>query len=167
MIKSYILYDEQNKVIQFTRCNESEIEHYNSSHIEIEETEFHFDSNYNYKVENNQVIKTEKTDNAYLLSKINTDYENAVSQLTSSVPNSEISTWTKQESEARSWLIDNNINTPIIDAICTARGCDKEYLVNKIVEKADAYSMEIGKLLGQRQRKEKLILEGAYESDYT
>ena len=28
MIKSYILYDEQNKVTQFTMCDDSEIEHW-------------------------------------------------------------------------------------------------------------------------------------------
>lgn len=66
MIKSYILYDENNKVIQFTRCDDTEIEHYNSFYIEIEETEFHFDSVYDYKVESNQVVKIERTDKVYL-----------------------------------------------------------------------------------------------------
>lgn len=66
MIKSYILYDEQNKVTQFTRCDDSEIDHYNSFYIEVKETEFNFDSAYDYKVENNEVIKTERTDTYYL-----------------------------------------------------------------------------------------------------
>ncbi len=160
MIKSYILYDEQNKVTQFTRCDDSEIDHYNSFYIEVKETEFNFDSAYDYKVENNQVVKTERIDKVYSLSKINTNYENAVSQLTSSVPSSEISTWTKQENEARSWLLDNNVNTPLIDAICASRGCEKSYLVTKIIEKADAYANAIGALVGDRQKQEKLILNG-------
>lgn len=66
MIKSYILYDEQNKVTQFTMCDDSEIEHYNSFYIEVKETEFNFDSTYDYKVENNEVVKTERTDTYYL-----------------------------------------------------------------------------------------------------
>lgn len=110
--------------------------------------------------ENGTLLFVETIDNVYLLSKINTDYENAVSQLTSSVPNSEISTWTKQENEARSWLVDNSVNTPLIDAICTSRGCEKAYLVNKIIEKADSYANAIGLLVGDRQKQEKLILDG-------
>ena len=66
MIKSYILYDEQNKVTQFTMCDDSEIEHYNSFYIEVKETEFNFDSTYDYKVEHNEVVKTERTDAYYL-----------------------------------------------------------------------------------------------------
>ena len=157
MIKLYALYDENNKVIQFTRCDDTEIEHYNSFYIEIEETEFHFDSTYDYKVESNQVVKIERTDKIYSLSKINADYENAVNQLTSSIPNSEISTWTKQESEARAYLLDSTASTPFIDAICLARGIDKSYLVDKRIEKADAYAVVVGMLTGVRQKLEKEI----------
>lgn len=107
--------------------------------------------------DNGTLLFIETIDNVYLLSKINTDYENAVSQLISSVPNSEISTWTKQESEARSWLVDNTVSTPLIDAICLARQVEKAYLVNKIIEKADAYATAIGALVGERQKQEKLI----------
>lgn len=74
MIKSYILYDSENTVTQFTRCDESEIELYQSSYIEIIEDSFEFDSNNVYTIENGVVVKTERTDEAYLkqISKANT-----------------------------------------------------------------------------------------------
>ena len=157
MIKNYLLHNEDGTIKQFTRCDETEIELYQSEYIEYSEDSFEFDSNYNYKIENNEVVKTERNDNSYLLSKANADFEAAISSLTSSTPTSEISTWTKQESEARAYLLDSNASTPFIDAICLARDCDKSYLVGKIIEKADAYAVAVGTLTGIRQKLEKEI----------
>ena len=158
MIKNYLLHNEDGIIKQFTRCDESEIELYQSEYIEYSEDSFEFDSNYNYKIKNNEVVKTERNDTSYLLNKANADFETAISSLTSSVPISEISTWTKQEQEARAYLLDSNASTPFIDAICTARGCEKSYLVNKIIEKADEYAVAVGTLTGVRQKLEKEIL---------
>ena len=157
MIKSYLLHNGDGMIKQFTRCDETEIELYKSAYIEYSEDSFEFDSNYTYKIENNEVVKTERNDNSYLLSKANADFETAISSLTSSVPTSEISTWTKQESEARAYLLDSNALTPFIDAICLTRDCDKSYLVGKIIEKADAYAIAVGTLTGIRQKLEKEI----------
>ncbi len=158
MIKNYILYDENNNIKQLIRCDEKEVEYYESNYIETELDDFHFDQNYTYKIISNEVIKTEKTDINYLLQKANKEYENTVNSITASIPQSEIATWTKQESEARSWLLDNTVLTPLIDAICLAREVEKAYLVTKIIEKADAYANAIGALVGDRQKQEKLIL---------
>ena len=157
MIKNYLLHNEDGTIKQFTRCDETEIELYQSEYIEYSEDSFEFNSSYNYKIENNEVVKTERNDNSYLLSKANADFEAAISSLTSSVPTSEISTWTKQEQEARAYLLDSNALTPFIDAICSARDCDKSYLVGKIIEKADAYAIAVGTLTGIRQKLEKEI----------
>ena len=157
MIKSYLLYNEDGTIKQFTRCDETEIELYQSEYIEYDKDSFEFDSSYSYKIENNEVVKTERNDNSYLLSKANADFETAVSSLTSSIPTSEMSTWTKQEQEARAYLLDSNASTPFIDAICLARGCEKSYLVAKIIEKAAAYAVAVGTLTGVRQRLEKDI----------
>ncbi len=157
MIKNYVLHNEDGIVKQFIRCDETEIELYQSEYIEYGEDNFEFDSNYNYKIENNKVVKTEKNDKAYLLSKANAEFEAAISSLTSSVSKSEISTWTKQEQEARAYLLDSTASTPFIDAICLARGCDKSYLVAKIIEKADDYAVAVGTLTGVRQKLEKEI----------
>lgn len=96
----------------------------------------------------------------YALKDINKEYEDAVRNLTIDTPDSEKQTWLKQESEAREWLKDNSAVTPLIDAICANRGVEKEYLVNKIIEKSDAYAVAIGRLTGTRQAKEKLIIQG-------
>lgn len=157
MIKNYLLHNEDGTIKQFTRCDETEIELYQSEYIEYDKDSFEFDSSYNYKIENNEIVKTERNDKAYLLSKANADFETALSGLTSSVPTSEISTWTKQEQEARAYLLDSNALTPLIDAICLARECNKSYLVGKIIEKADAYAISVGTLTGVRQKLEKEI----------
>ena len=88
------------------------------------------------------------------LSKINNEYENAIRELTADVPDSEKGTWLKQEQEARAFLADNTVNTPLIDALCDARGVDKGLLATKIVSKADIYAQAIGTLTGIRQAKE-------------
>ena len=66
MIKSYLLHNEDGTIKQFTRCDETEIELYQSEYIEYSEDNFEFDSNYTYKVENGGVVKTERTDEIYL-----------------------------------------------------------------------------------------------------
>ena len=66
MIKNYILHNEDGTIKQFTRCDETEIELYQSEYIEYSEDSFEFDSNYTYKIENNEVVKTERSDSAYL-----------------------------------------------------------------------------------------------------
>lgn len=96
----------------------------------------------------------------YALKDINKEYEDAVRNLTIDTPDSEKQTWLKQESEARAYKSDNMALTPLIDAMCETRNCTKEYIVNKIIEKADAYAVAIGRLTGLRQKQEKLITQG-------
>ena len=158
MIKSYLLHNGDGTIKQFTRCDETEIELYQSAYIEYSEDSFEFDPSYTYKLEMGRVVKTERNDKSYLLSKANADFETAISSLTSSIPTSEISTWTKQEQEARAYLLDSTASTPFIDAICLARGCEKSYLIGKIIEKADAYAVAVGTLTGIRQKLEKEIV---------
>ena len=64
MIKSYLLHNEDGTIKQFTRCDETEIELYQSEYIEYSEDSFEFYSNYNYKIEDGQVVKTERSDNS-------------------------------------------------------------------------------------------------------
>ncbi|DAB40809.1 MAG TPA: hypothetical protein CFH81_00435 [Sulfurovum sp. UBA12169] len=88
------------------------------------------------------------------IKKINREYESAIAQLTAGVPDSEKGTWSKQEAEARAYVANNTVSTPLIDGIATARGVDKVYLIGKIIEKADAYTIAIAQLTGERQAKE-------------
>ena len=91
----------------------------------------------------------------YLLISINADYESSIAILTSGIPASEIATWPDQKAEAKAWTLNNSVATPLIDSICLTRGCDKEYLVGKILAKNEYYSTEVGKLTGIRQKLEK------------
>ncbi len=94
------------------------------------------------------------TDKETKLTYINNWYETEVAKLTKGVPNTEISTWDRQEAEARAYVADNSASTPFIDNLVLARGVTKEYLVGKIIEKADAYAIAVGVLTGERQRRE-------------
>ena len=94
-----------------------------------------------------------------MLEELNYDFQLQVLSLTEGSSPSEQATWTKQEQEARAWLADNAVSTPLIDAMVNARGCTKEYLVGKIIEKADLYAAEVGRLLGEKQRLEKELIE--------
>ena len=100
-------------------------------------------------------LNTSRLDSLYkevCLSVANMEYEDAVKELVGETPTSEIQTWAKQEQEARAWLADSNTPTPFIDILSTARGVDKAYLVNKVVEKADIYANAVGVLTGIRQK---------------
>lgn len=70
-------------------------------------------------------------------------------------PISEKISWSKQESEAREYLKDATAHTPYIDALLASRnkGETKMDLVNKIITKADAYSIFHGTLLGKLHTK--------------
>lgn len=94
----------------------------------------------------------------YKLRIINREYESAVANLTEGIHKDERDTWVKQENEARAWVVDNNSPTPLLSAMCEARGCSLEYMVGKVIEKSDLYTAEVGRLLGEKQRKEKELL---------
>ena len=66
MIKNYILYDEEGIVKQFIRCDEDEIKLYQSLYIEHKEDNFSFEYGYDYKVENDVLTKTKRTDEAFI-----------------------------------------------------------------------------------------------------
>lgn len=70
-------------------------------------------------------------------------------------PLSEKLSWSKQESEAREYLKDETVHTPYVDALLASRnkGETKMNLINKIITKADAYSVFHGTLLGKLHTK--------------
>ena len=99
---------------------------------------------------------------SYKLMLINREYEEAINNLTEDISKDEKDTWVKQESEARAWVLDKSSPTPLLSAMCEARGCSLEYMVGKVIEKSDLYTIEVGRLLGEKQRKEKELL-GEYK----
>lgn len=98
-----------------------------------------------------------KDDMQTYMDKINKEYAEEVEKLNNTTPIEEVLTWTKQENEARAYLANSAVSTPLIDALASSRGVTKMYLVNKIIAKADAYATAIGVLTGEMQRKKDMI----------
>lgn len=73
-------------------------------------------------------------------------------------PQAEIDSFYRQEAEARAWQADNTADTSMLSAIATARGVPLAILAVKVIEKADAVSVIMGKLIGKRQQFEDRIL---------
>ena len=87
----------------------------------------------------------------YKINCINKEFESSISKLYEDIPNVEVSTWERQEAEAKLFLENPEANTPLLDSICSSRGDNKVELANKIVLKATLYIEELGKLIGKRQ----------------
>ena len=75
------------------------------------------------------------------LSEINAAADRAIATLTATYPDREISTFDKQESEARAYAA----------ALAQARGISLPDLVERVLAKADAFAVASGSIIGQRQ----------------
>lgn len=80
-------------------------------------------------------------------------------QIVGNTPAYEISSWVKQEMEARAFLNPPTSTnpTPLIDNLATSRGIPKVLLASKIVAKADLFASYSGQLIGKRQGLEDAI----------
>lgn len=85
------------------------------------------------------------------LSEINAAADRAIATLTATYPDREISTFDKQESEARAYAADATASTPLLSALATARGIPLPDLVGRVLAKADAFAVASGSIIGQRQ----------------
>lgn len=85
-------------------------------------------------------------------SRINAAYSAAVNGFVSQYPESEISSWPKQEAEARAYFANQATPTPWIDSAARARGIPKDQLVVLIIQNADALALVHGTLTGKRQK---------------
>lgn len=82
---------------------------------------------------------------------INGVFEQSMQQITNGSPSNEVSSWAKQETEARAYAVDSFATTPLIDALSSARGVAKAELVSRIIAKADLFATVSGQLIGKRQ----------------
>ncbi len=82
---------------------------------------------------------------------INTAFEQSMQQIVGSYPSNEISSWAKQETEARAYVANSSVQTPLIDALAATRGIAKADLVLRIIGKADLFATVSGQLIGHRQ----------------
>lgn len=83
--------------------------------------------------------------------RISTAYGTEVGLHIAGYPADEVSSWPKQEREARAWLADNTALTPWIDGAAVARSLPKADLVALIIGNADALAPIHGALTGKRQ----------------
>ena len=77
---------------------------------------------------------------AVKLSEINAAADRAIGTLTATYPDREISTFDKQEAEARAYAADPTASTPLLPD-----------LVERVLAKADAFAVASGSIIGQRQ----------------
>lgn len=85
------------------------------------------------------------------LSEINAACQRALESLTPTYPERELTTFDKQETEARAYLADTTAFTPLLSALATARGIELADLVQRVIAKADAFAAASGAIIGQRQ----------------
>lgn len=85
------------------------------------------------------------------LAEINKAADKAIAALTTTYPDREISTFDKQEAEARAYTADPEAPTPLLSALAKARGIDMDELVKRVIAKADAFATASGYIIGQRQ----------------
>ena len=83
------------------------------------------------------------------LSEINAAADRAIA--TATYPDREISTFDKQEAEARAYAADPTASTPLLSALAQARGVPLPDLVERVLAKADAFAVASGSIIGQRQ----------------
>lgn len=84
---------------------------------------------------------------------INAHYENtAQAILVSQYPPSEAQTWSIQEKEAKEWQANNGAQTPFLTQLAKSRGIERDTLALNVLDKAKAYTTELAKLTGRRQK---------------
>lgn len=72
--------------------------------------------------------------------------------LSSPYQKEERETWITQEAEARAWTVDNSVPCPMITAMAATRGISLALMAQKIIENADLFKVESGKILGEQQK---------------
>ena len=96
-------------------------------------------------------VPTLEQTKAAKLSEINAAADRAIATLTATYPDREISTFDKQESEARAYAADPTASTPLLSALAEARGILLPDLAERVIAKADAFAVASGFIIGQRQ----------------
>lgn len=96
-------------------------------------------------------VPTFKEAKAAKLSEINKAADKIMAALISTYPDREISTFDKQEAEARAYMADPTAPTPLLSALAKARGLSMDELVKRVIAKADTFAAASGYIIGQRQ----------------
>jgi|GEM_PF-1271490 len=82
---------------------------------------------------------------------INSAFNKAMQAIVGDTPSNEVSSWGKQETEARAYQANHAAITPLIDALASARSVPKDELISRIIAKADLFAHVSGTFIGRRQ----------------
>lgn len=108
----------------------------------------------------NQWVLTEEkqaeqlADKRHILMQMLTDKTDQLkAQILAGYSQAEIESFYRQEREAREWLVDHNAPTPMLSQIAASRSevPSLAVLVEKVIEKADAFSAVVGAIIGKKQ----------------
>jgi hypothetical protein len=93
------------------------------------------------------------------LSEVTAEYNASISALIGGTDKFEIASWTKQEAEARAYIANNSVATPLLSGMVAARGLGEtvEQFAKIVIAKADAYQAAYATILGSYQAKQKAI----------
>ena len=75
-----------------------------------------------------------------------------IDQIAKGYPQFERDTFTIQESEATTYMKDNEAPTPFIDNLCLSRGIAKDVMVSKILANAEGLKLATAPIIGQYQK---------------
>ena len=82
---------------------------------------------------------------------INEACDRELNILAETYPPGEVSSWPQQVKEAEAYTADPTASVPLLTAIAESRGITVELLVQKVIEKMEAYSAAAGVIIGKRQ----------------
>ena len=81
----------------------------------------------------------------------NSQYDAAISRMTSDYPSAEVSTWERQRAEVVAWAADPASPTPWIDTAAAVRGLDRDEYLARTLAKVNAFAVASAYLTGRRQ----------------
>lgn len=93
------------------------------------------------------------------VAEIEQKYSEGIAYMIGEVGYVEMSSWNKQETEARGYLTNNESATPVLDILVESRGLGEsiEELAGKIVRNADMYAANYADLLGKYHNRLKAV----------
>jgi cystathionine beta-lyase/cystathionine gamma-synthase len=93
------------------------------------------------------------------LAEVTMEYNNAIYSLVGTIDQYELASWAKQEEEARAYVEDNTVATPLLSGMVASRGLGETVLefAHKIIAKSNAYQVAYAVVLGTYQAKQKTI----------
>lgn len=104
-----------------------------------------------YKFINSAIVDNLDHYKARQIRLVEDGYKQAIGIIADGYPETERSSWAKQEQEARAWTANNATATPLLSAIAAARGDTLAIIAAKVIGNADAYAFYAGGVIGHRQ----------------